>query len=79
MAKIKSGQLAGAQGKVGSVVYQKSASGDTVARQYVVPKNPKTLTQRGLSFPQNVNFVNCKLLGISPTPAKFIQESRGMS
>lgn len=46
MAKIKSGQLAGAQGKVGSIVYQKSASGDTVARQYVVPKNPKTLAQR---------------------------------
>lgn len=46
MAKIKSGQLAGAQGKVGSIVYQKSASGETVARQYVVPKNPKTLAQR---------------------------------
>lgn len=46
MAKIKSGQLAGAQGKVGSIVYQKSASGETVARQYVMPKNPKTLAQR---------------------------------
>lgn len=46
MAKIKSGQLAGAQGKVGSIVYQKSASGDTVARSYVIPKNPKTLAQR---------------------------------
>lgn len=46
MAKIKSGELVGAQGKVGSVVYQKSASGDTVARRYVIPKNPKTLAQR---------------------------------
>lgn len=46
MAKIKSGQLTGAQGKIGSVVYQKSASGETVARQYVMPKNPKTLAQR---------------------------------
>jgi hypothetical protein len=50
MAKIKSGQLAGAQGKVGSIVYQKSASGDTVARSYVIPKNPKTLAQRFHEF-----------------------------
>lgn len=46
MARIKSGQLAGAQGKIGSIVYQKSASGETVARQFVMPKNPKTLAQR---------------------------------
>lgn len=38
-------QMYGASGKVGNIVYYRSAIGKTVAREKVTPKNPKTTAQ----------------------------------
>ena len=38
-------EMYGAQGKVGNKVYYRSATGKTVARELVTPKNPKTDAQ----------------------------------
>lgn len=42
---IINGELSGSRKKLGSVVYQKGRDGKTIARRYVIPKNPRTSQQ----------------------------------